>query len=240
MTVATQAPVVPQRAPSLPDGQRIVLYDIDWESYEKFLEAVENRRIFLTYDQGVLEIMAPLFDHESWKRRVGLLLPVLCSELGLEILGIGSTTLRRQDLAKGLEADEAFYIKHAQYMADPPRKRLDLSSDPPPDLALEVEGTRSSLGRLSIYAAFGIPEVWRFDGETIRVHRLQPDGQYAQCSQSPSFPALPVSDFVRFMQETANLGEIAQSTAFHHWVRQHVLPRVPSAGEDSKRLIGLG
>ena len=61
--------------------------------------------------------MAHLFDHECWKRRVRILLPFLCAELGLEILGIGSTTLRRPDLARGLEPDEAFYIQNVEKMA---------------------------------------------------------------------------------------------------------------------------
>ena len=81
MSVATQAPAVPLQAAPLPGRQSMVLYGIDWRSYEKFLDAVGERRIFLTYDRGKLEIMAPLWNHEWWKRRVGYLLPVLGHEL---------------------------------------------------------------------------------------------------------------------------------------------------------------
>jgi Uma2 family endonuclease len=209
-------------------GGSVILY-ADWAEYERFLEAVGNRRLFLTYDQGLLEIMAPLYDHEWWKGRVRVLLPGLCRELGLEIQGAGSTTLRREDAARGLEADESFYIKNVSRMLGL-RERIDLKSDPPPDLALEVEGTRSALDRMAAYAALGVPEVWRYDGEAFSVHRLRPDGQYEQSAQSLSFPALPLDEFARFINETQGLGEVALADAFRDWVRQHVLPRLQNPG----------
>lgn len=232
MSVVTQAPAVPQQGPSLPGRQSVVLHGIDWESYEKFLEAVENRRIFLTYDRGDLEIMAPFFDHECWKHRVRLLLPFLCGEIGLEIQTIGMVTLRRQDLARGLEPDQGFYIKHAKKMAGL-RKYLDLGKDPPPDLVLEVEGTRSALDRMSVYAALGVPEVWRFDGRAITIHNLRPDGPYEETSQSLSFPTLPMGDFAQFIQETEDLGEVALITAFLDWARLHLPLLVPGTGNGS-------
>ncbi len=153
-------------------GGRVVLDWIDWPTYERFLAAVGNRQIFLTYDQGVLEIMSPLFNHEWWKTRVGILLRVLCRALGLGMQGAGSTTLRREDAECGLEADDSYYIKNAPRMLGL-RERINLANDPPPDLALEVEGTRSALDRMDIYATLRVPEVWRYDGETIHVHRLR-------------------------------------------------------------------
>jgi Uma2 family endonuclease len=228
---AVAAPIraTPVRRKPLPaPGGSVILY-ADWSEYERFLEAVGNRRIFLTYDRGVLEIMAPLYDHEWWKGRVRVLLPVLCGELGLELQGAGSTTLRREDAKRGLEADESFYIKNVSRMLGL-RERIDLTSDPPPDLALEVEGTRSALDRMGAYAALGVPEVWRYDGEAFSVHRLRPDGQYEQSGQSLSFPALPLDEFARFINETQGLGEVALMSAFRDWVRQHVLPRLQSPG----------
>ena len=44
---------------------------------------------------------------------------------------------------------------------------IDLTLDPPPDLAIEIDMTSPSIPRLPIYCALGIPEVWRFDGETM-------------------------------------------------------------------------
>ena len=42
-------------------------------------------------------------------------------------------------------------------------------SDPPPDLVVEVEMTRSAIDKLRLFASMGIPEVWRYDGKTLWV-----------------------------------------------------------------------
>ncbi len=170
--------------------------------------------------------MAPLWNHEWWKGRVRVVLPVLCDELNVEIQGAGSTTMRRRDLERGLEADEWFYIQNAARLTG--LRVLDLRRDPPPDLALEVEGTRSALDRLAIYEALGVREVWRYDGEAIHVHRLRPDGQSEVVPDSPTFPALPLAEFVQFIDQTQDLAEVALTKAFRAWVRQHVLPRLQS------------
>jgi Uma2 family endonuclease len=203
-----------------------VLYGIDWPTYERFLEAVGPRRILLTYDRGKLEIMAPLWNHEWWKTRVGICLRVLCRELKLEIQSGGSTTFRREDMARGIESDDCFYIKNARRTTG--LRDLDLTRDPPPDLALEVEGTRSALDRMGIYAALGVPEVWRYDGDAVHIHRLRPDGRYDDSDQSLSFPALPTNKFAEFIHTTQGLPELALEDAFRDWVRQHVLPRLQS------------
>jgi len=231
MSVATQAPAVPQQATSLPGRQSIVLYGIDWESYEKFLEAVGERRIFLTYDRGKLEIMAPLWNHEWWKRRVGYLLPVLGHELKIKVQGGGSTTFRRRDLERGLEPDECFYIQHAVQMAG--QRQLDLARDPPPDLALEIEITTSALDRMGIYAALGVPEVWRYDGNVLHVHQLQPDGEYAERSTSANFPTLPLAAFVDFLNQTQNVTDDEILEVFRDWVQKNVPLSVPETGNGS-------
>ena len=209
-------------------GGSVVLDWIDWPTYERFLAAVGNRRIFLTYDQGVLEIMSPLFHHEWWKSAGGDTSRVLCRELGLRMLGAGSTTLRREDAERGLEADDSYYIKNAPHMLGL-RERIDLTQDPPPDLALEVEGTRSALDRMGIYATLGVPEVWRYDGEAIHVHRLRPDGGYEESAQSVSFPALSLAKFAGFITETQGLDDLALEDAF----RELGPPARPAAPAES-------
>ena len=39
----------------------------------------------------------------------------------------------------------------------------------PPELAVEVDMSRSSLDKLAIYAALGVVELWRTDGTTIEI-----------------------------------------------------------------------
>src|SRR5688500_6748040 len=101
-----------------------------------------------------------------------------------------SVTLRREDLERGLEPDNCFYT--TRWRAIIGKKRFDLTRDPPPDLAIEIDVTSSSLDRQGIYAALGVPEIWRFDGESLRVFQLGPDGDYRACERSPTFPELPL------------------------------------------------
>jgi Uma2 family endonuclease len=215
----------PRSGPA-PGEQRLLLHAVDWRTYEKFLDAVGERPLRLTYDRGNLEIMAPSWNHEWWKRRFGFVLPLLGAELNIEVQGGGSTTFRREDLERGLEPDECFYVgEHALQMIG--LRNLDLTRDPPPDLAVEVEISPAALDRPGIYAALGVPELWRFDGAALRVYRLGADNAYSECQSSVAFPSLPLAEFVRFLQETEGLTDARLVRPFQEWVRAHALPGRP-------------
>ncbi len=210
--------------------QRLLLYAVDWQTYEKFLDAVGKRRLRLTYDRGNLEIMAPSWNHEWWKRRFGFLMPLLGAETNVAVQGGGSTTYRREDLERGLEPDECFYIgPHAVQMRGP--REIDLQRDPAPDLAVEIDISSSSLNRQSIYAALRVPELWRFDGASLQAYRLGANGAYELCEHSLSFPFLPLVAFVQFLQDTQELEESALIRPFQDWIRAHVLPGRPGTTE---------
>src|SRR5262245_28909917 len=186
------------QAPSVgppPTGRCLRLSGIDWRTYARLLRAFAERPgVRLTYDRGELEIVTPLLEHDDDARFLGDLVFVLTEELGLPLKRGGSTTLRRQLRRRGIEADECFWIANAPRMAG--RRRLDLRTDPPPDLAIEVDVTRSSLNRLAIYGALGVPEVWRLDGDTQTFHVLDPNGRYASAGVSRSFPQVGPADLV--------------------------------------------
>lgn len=218
-------PADPPRTEAVRVENRVVLHAVDWATYTKLLEAMGTRRIRLTYDRGTLEIMTISRPHDWWSRRIGFLICLLGCALNMKVEASGSTTLRREDVDRGLEPDESYHIRHAAQMAGP--KDLDLTRDPPPDLALEVEVSRSALDRMSAYAALGIPEVWRCDGDVLRVYHRQADGTYAEADQSQSFPTLPLAPFVEFLHQTEMLSLSELIEPFLQWVKEHVLPRQP-------------
>jgi Uma2 family endonuclease len=227
MTVAEQVQAPTQQAPPVQVQNRLVLHWVDWTDYTKFLEAVGHHRVRLTYNRGTLEIMTVSGIHDWWKRRIGFLLPWLGALLNLKVQGYGHTTLRRRDVEQGLEPDEQFYIRHAVQVYGP--RNIDLTQDPPPDLAIEIDISRSSLDRMAIYASLRIPEVWRFDGEILRIYHLQVDGTYAERERSLSFPTLPIPDFAQFLRQTENLSESELIVPFQAWARQHALPSAPDS-----------
>jgi Uma2 family endonuclease len=207
----------------VPAVQRMVLQNIDWPTYRRLLRAFDERPgIRLTYDRGSLEIRTLTFGHESWGHLLGRLVVALTEELNLPIAGGGSTTLRRRKQRRGLEPDECYWIASEPLVRG--KKRLDLRVDPPPDLAIEVDVTRSSLDRLGIYAALGIPEVWRFDGQGLTFQVLGAGGRYGVQGASRCFPRVTPADLLRFLALRGQADENAVVRQFRAWVRQQPVP----------------
>ncbi len=203
-----------------PPRQSLVLSGIEWQTYTRLLWAfAEQPGVRLTYDRGELEIMSPLLTHDEDGRFLGDLVFILTEELGLPLKRGGSVTMRRRRRRRGIEADECFWIANAARMAG--RRRLNLRTDPPPDLAIEVDVSHSSLGRLEIYAALGVPEVWRLEGDTLTFHVLGADGNYTAAAASRSFPQVTPADLLGFVQQARQAGdENAVVRSFRHWIRQ--------------------
>lgn len=201
-------------------GRAVVLEAADWQTYTRLLRVfAEQPRVRLTYDNGRLEIMSPLFEHDDDGGFLGRLVETLTEELELPIHGGKSTTLRRKLKEKGIEADECFWIANAHRIAG--RRRLDLRRDPPPDLALEVDVTHSCLNRLAIYAALRVPEVWRLEGDHLAFHVLQPNGKYAVADRSLAFPMIAPEDLLSFLSQARQAGDHNPVIRkFRQWIRR--------------------
>lgn len=204
-------------AESAPIPERFVLHDVSWSFYEAFLREMGGRPIRTTYDDGSLEMMAPLAEHEHYKRLIGRLIEMLTFQRRIPIASCGSTTFRREDLRKGLEPDECYYIQHEPQVRN--KKTLALEEDPPPDLVIEVDITHHALDREKIYAAMGVPEVWRFDGERLHCLHLQASGSYASQTHSQAFSWLAIADVERFVKMLWTRDETSIVWAFSDWLR---------------------
>ena len=190
----TAAPPFARRPPLL--HRPTVLRGVTWAEYRGLREKTENEHVKLTYDGpagGLLEIEMPLgIEHESLSRLLMAFVLAFARVRGLPIRPVGSVTQSRQDLDRGLEADECFYLKTASQIRG--KRRLDLSAgDPPPDLAVEVDVTSPGVSKLPIYAALGVPEVWVWADDAIAVRRLTDDGDYEIVPDSGELPDFPVA-----------------------------------------------
>ncbi|MBE9028599.1 Uma2 family endonuclease [filamentous cyanobacterium LEGE 11480] len=173
-------------------GQRIQLQDVDWAEFEAILaELGDERSSRIAYFGDVLEIRMPLPEHEVDNELIGDLVKILLEELDIDNECFGSTTFRRQGMQAGIEPDQCFYIENHAVMIG--KRRIDLTIDPPPDLAIEVDVT-SKTG-LEAYQALGVPELWRFEEGGLRISLLQ-DGAYQDATQSRHFPQFDVIDWV--------------------------------------------
>ncbi|MCL2934538.1 MAG: Uma2 family endonuclease [Trichodesmium sp. MAG_R03] len=193
-----------------------LLMGIRWETYQSLLlDLAENPSQKLTYDQGELEIMTPLPEHEINKGFLGRLVQTTTEVLGLEISSLYSTTLSRKDLQKGVEPDECYYITNEELVRG--KIKFDFNHDPPPDLAIEIDITSSSLDHLTIYAALGIREIWRFNGENLFIYCLQ-DGSYQEQEKSNVLPILSRSVILNFLIRRGEKGKNALLREFREWL----------------------
>jgi Uma2 family endonuclease len=196
-----------------------VLCDIDWHTYLRLLRAFEKggRRVRLTYDRGTLEIMSPLWEHEGPTYSLGSFIDVLTEELNLPRRPGRSVTLRRKRTQRGLEPDNCYWIANAPRVQG--KTHLDLRIDPPPDLAIEVDVTSSSLDRMSIYAALQVPEVWRLSAAVLTFHILEA-GVYQVRPNSLAFPQLTSADLAAFLSQLGQTDDTILVRQFRDWVRQ--------------------
>ena len=196
---------------------RFVVHGVDWNTYEAILEAFGDHGPRVTFDGGNLELMSPSPIHEFYRRIFGRLLEALAVESSIEIRGGGSMTFRRRDIERGLEPDGCYWIQNEPAVRG--KQDIDLSVDPPPDLAIEIDITHSSLDRLAIYARLGIPEIWRFDGESLSIHLLK-QGAYGEAKQSLCLPWLPVEEMLPFLKPNQQTGDTTTVRRFVAQVRR--------------------
>lgn len=144
---------------------------------------------------------------------------MVTEETDTEIWSLGSATWAREDLSQGVEADECFYIQHEEQVRG--KDGIDLALDPPPDLVLEIDMTRSSLNRMAIYAALGVPEVWRYDGSALTFYGLRGQTYVAQ-EQSQVLPLVRRDDLLPFLENRLTMGETSLVRQFRQWVRNQL------------------
>ncbi len=198
-------------------GSHLILHDISWETYEQLLEIFAERSTpRMTYYQGTLELMVPLPEHERYSWTLGRLIVALSEEIGIEIIGLKSSTWRSEPKKAGNEADECFYIQNEALMRG--KLTIDLKNDPPPDLAVEMDLTSSSINKMAVYAELKVPEVWIWKKGKLIINILN-DAGYVESETSLAFGSFPVKEIAQFMHLDSEKGENARIREFREWVR---------------------
>ena len=201
----------------LPAGAILTIPEVTWEQYENLLEDLVDRPgLRISYDEGRLEIMSPLPEHEEYKDFILQALRTLCDELGIELEPRGSATWKRKKIHKGAEPDTCFYVANAARIIG--KRKLDLESDPPPDIVVEIDTTNESLSKFSIYAALEIPEIWRYDGKRVQMYELR-GPTYVETSASPSFPNLTCAMLANVLELSKTQGHTAALRTFRQEIR---------------------
>ncbi|MEG5046987.1 Uma2 family endonuclease [Microcoleus sp. B4-C1] len=197
--------------------QRTLLENISWQTFETLLKEIGDKRGYrIAYDNGMLEIMSPLYEHENPKIKSDRFIFILAEELGIEIKSAGSMTLKRERAKKGIEPDNCYYIQSEPAVRD--REELDLETAPPPDLAIEIDITSSSVNKFAIYSALRVPELWLYNGRVLNFYQLV-ETEYVECDFSIAFPFVSVAEMAGFFDRTQTIGEMALLKSFRSWVK---------------------
>jgi Uma2 family endonuclease len=195
----------------------VVLQNVPWSTYESLLrDRGEARSPLLTYDRGDLLIMPTSLVHEEPYYLIDILIHVIAEEFEIEWRDFGHATYKRKDLQRGFEPDSCFYFKNELRMRG--KKQLNLPADPPPDLVIEIDVTHHSLNKLPLFAAFGIPEVWRFDGQQIEIYVLSGD-QYLRSNTSLSLPILTARTATAFILQGIEMSRLEWLKKVREWAR---------------------
>ena len=162
--------------------------------------------------------MGPAAAHERPKGIIGRLMNALSDELEIDVESLGSTTFRSALKAKGAEPDDCFFVANASLIIGNDIEEYDLERMPPPDIAVEVDRTNASLDKFAIYAALGVPELWRVYRETVRIYLLSDN--YTESTNSRSFPFLKSHTLSEFLKLGMAEGGLKAARAFRTWLRE--------------------
>ena len=169
----------------LPPGSEATLRYQTWADYESILKSRrDNAAIKISFDAYTQEIFitAPVAGRGRQIDAIADLVKALLRHQNRDWDSSHPITLKRTQEA-GAEPDACFYIQNWQALLG--KERLDLSQDPPPDLAIEVDVT--SLTSLSIYRVLAVPELWIYRQGILSIYVLTSDS-YEDSMTSSTFP----------------------------------------------------
>lgn len=213
--------------------QCVVLRDVGWEDYEALLRIRGDRSApRMVYLDGSLLLMSPSFPHEHLESRFGSLVTILVMELNIRFAPSGSTTFRRRVKKGGVEPDLSYYFANEASVRGR-KSDIDLNADPPPDLVIEVVWTHKADASVEVHRRLGVPEVWVWEKDRLRILHLDPNGEYAPADRSLAFPALKASEIESWVSKSVEDGELAWLKDFQSWVQRVLVPRHRHEGTDA-------
>lgn len=201
----------------IPPGHQLLIKDVSWQTYKRILKELgEQRSCRVSYSHGIMEIMTPLPEHEAAKVIIGDLVKALLEELDIEFWSLGSTTFEKENMIAGVEPDDCFYIQNEAAVRN--KDRIDLETDPVPDLAIEIDIT--SRTRFNNYEALGVPELWRWNGKKLEINLLI-DNKYIESDTSLIFHNLPINEIIPdYLNRSKTFGRNRTMKELRAWIRR--------------------
>lgn len=204
----------------MPADSVLIQHGVSWVEYEELLESVgEASRLRISYNEGTLQIMSPSSKHEYYAKLIERLVDLLSINQRIEVLFYGSTTIKKQGDQKGAEPDACFYVQTADAVGT--KELIDFNTDPPPDVVVEIDIHHESTSKFPIYLAFGVPECWRYNGDSLTIYHLR-NGQYVVADTSLALPLLTSAVLTEFLTRSAEENQYNIVLAFEEWLLERM------------------
>jgi Uma2 family endonuclease len=201
----------------LSDGQVETFHNVTWDEYEELLEQVgEARGLRIRYNDGTLMVMSLSSEHEKFVLFINSLVAHIRLRFRMNIRFFGGVTMRKKKKSKGSEPDDCFYVQTAAALGT--RIKLDFMVDQPPDVVVEVDIHHDSTGSDPIYAALGVPEIWRYDGWKAAIYHLQ-ESDYVEVESSDALPMISSAILTEYLTRMREDGEFEAIIAFDEWLQ---------------------
>jgi Uma2 family endonuclease len=201
----------------LPEGGTLTLHEVSPEDYAQLLADLgDSNRVRVSYYQGRLEVMSPSPIHEIFKELISDIGRITADLTGVDLEKLGSTTFTPGTFGAGAEPDTCFYVQNAARIIG--KRKIDLSVDPPPDVAVEIDISSDSRDKLAIYQSLRVPEVWIYNGERLRIRHLTDQG-YTEAPNSLAFPLLTADALTEALEKCKTEGQGAALRSFRQWLQ---------------------
>jgi Uma2 family endonuclease len=215
--ILSQAEAIVEMIDRMSADSVLIQHGVSWNDYEEVLDSVgEASSLRICYDEGTLQVMSPSSKHELRAILIERLVDILSIRQRIKVLFYGSTTIKRQSEQKGAEPDACFYVQTADAVGT--KEQIDFNTDPPPDVVVEIDIHHESISKFPIYAAFGVPELWRDDGETLTIYHLR-DRQYVLADTSLALPILTSALLTEFLSRSPKEDQYNIVLAFEEWLK---------------------
>lgn len=222
--MSTSTIPMPARVAEAAGDQFVVLRDIGWEGYRRLLKIRGERNVpRMVYLDGSLYLMAPSFQHEHLKERLGQFVTEVVVGLEIPCIFAGSTTFRRRSRKGGVEGDKTYYFTNLVQVRG--KERINLRVDPPPDLAIEVAVTHDADEAIEVYRRFQVPEVWIFGESELTILRLDARGRYNSSEHILALPDVTAAEVHSWIIRDQEGSDTEWIEELRRWVAEVLVPR---------------
>ena len=190
---------------------------IDWQTYEDISEELgESTPLHLTYNKGVLTIMPVTELHELLTGVLHNFIIFAGMTLRINVISTGKATMRSKRRNYGVEPDLSFFVSKSDIhqIKDYVPKELELA----PDIVGEIDVHHPSDDKFEIYAEFGVSEFWQYNGEKLKIYKLQANSEYKEIERSEELPILTSAVLTEFLRRGQTEQQFTVLSDFQNWL----------------------